>query len=113
MFLLSHNKHEYNFRLYWNLKFEVSEKCSEITSEIQETNSILDCYHEKRCRARKLTDLPLPQMTEPCRSCVCGHVFEDAKQIGGKRFSGTPFLAACFRLNPAVNHPFVTQLRWC
>lgn len=25
--------------------------------------------------------------TEACQSCVCGHVFEDAKQIGGKRFS--------------------------
>ena len=34
---------------------------------------------------------PLPpslQITESCRSCVCGHVFEDAKEIGGKRFSG-------------------------
>ncbi|XP_068711138.1 uncharacterized protein [Montipora foliosa] len=26
-------------------------------------------------------------MSEACQSCVCGHVFEDAKQIGGKRFS--------------------------
>ncbi|XP_020614761.1 UPF0547 protein C16orf87 homolog [Orbicella faveolata] len=26
-------------------------------------------------------------ITESCRSCVCGHVFEDAKEIGGKRFS--------------------------
>ena len=31
---------------------------------------------------------PSPQMTDSCRSCACGHVFEDRKQIGGKRFSG-------------------------
>ena len=29
-----------------------------------------------------------PQMTESCRSCQCGHVFEDTKQIAGRRFSG-------------------------
>lgn len=38
---------------------------------------------------------PSPQITESCRSCVCGHVFEDAKKIGGKRFSGN------FLVNPA------------
>ena len=27
-------------------------------------------------------------MVGSCRSCICGHVFEDMKQIGGKRFSG-------------------------
>ncbi|CAH3149478.1 unnamed protein product [Porites evermanni] len=26
-------------------------------------------------------------MTDSCISCVCGHVFEYSKQIGGKRFS--------------------------
>ncbi|KAL9984915.1 hypothetical protein ACROYT_G007260 [Oculina patagonica] len=26
-------------------------------------------------------------ISESCKSCVCGHVFEDAKEIGGKRFS--------------------------
>ncbi|XP_073241459.1 uncharacterized protein [Porites lutea] len=26
-------------------------------------------------------------MTESCRSCQCGHVFEDTKQIAGRRFS--------------------------
>ncbi|KAJ7379303.1 hypothetical protein OS493_017816 [Desmophyllum pertusum] len=26
-------------------------------------------------------------VTESCKTCVCGHVFEDAKEIGGKRFS--------------------------
>ena len=31
---------------------------------------------------------PSPQMTDSCRSCACGHVFEDRKQICGKRFSG-------------------------
>ncbi|KAL9984918.1 hypothetical protein ACROYT_G007263 [Oculina patagonica] len=25
--------------------------------------------------------------TDSCTSCVCGHVFENSKQIGGKRFS--------------------------
>ena len=30
------------------------------------------------------------QITESSRSCVCGHVLEDANRyIGGKRFSGT------------------------
>jgi len=27
-------------------------------------------------------------VTDSCTSCVCGHVFECSKQIGGKRFSG-------------------------
>lgn len=31
---------------------------------------------------------PSPQITDSCRSCACGHVYEDRKQIGGKRFSG-------------------------
>lgn len=31
---------------------------------------------------------PSLQITESCKSCVCGHVFADAKEIGGKRFSG-------------------------
>ena len=31
---------------------------------------------------------PSLQITESCKSCVCGHVFVDAKEIGGKRFSG-------------------------
>ena len=41
----------------------------------------------KFCTSTDINTLS-PQMTESCRSCVCGHVFEDVKKIGGKRFSG-------------------------
>lgn len=49
-----------------------------------------DCFSEAVYSIYSHEQVFIPQITETSRSCVCGHVLEDAHRfIGGKRFSGT------------------------
>ena len=69
----------------------------------------LPCLGSKEGRIREVTnDFFTSQITESSRSCVCGHVLEDANRyIGGKRFSGImiPYRKSNvekFRRNPSI-----------
>lgn len=49
-----------------------------------------DCFSEAVYSIYSHEQVSIPQIIETSRSCVCGHVLEDAHRfIGGKRFSGT------------------------
>lgn len=52
---------------------------------------------------------PLLQITESCRTCVCGHVLEDVKAIAGKRFSGK-FTTGRARLLDGLTHIYKKKM---